>query len=154
MLAPGGADIAETADGAAPDWVEESKKKSGGLNRGKSQMKIDHRAASQQQMEDEVVEWVEATLGIKLERPVQQALRSGQILCTLLNALKPGQVKKIHAKKLAPMQRENIGWFLEGVRLFGVSESDCFMTNDLFEGTDMRQVMICLTSLHVQVEKC
>lgn len=141
-----------TSDGT-PEWVEKSK---AGLNRekNKSHMKIAHRAANVQQMEDETAEWIEATLEIKLDRPLQKALRSGQILCALLNALKPGMIKKIHAKKLAPMQRENIGWFLEGVRKFGVSESDCFMTNDLFEDSDMRQVLICLQSLHQQVEKC
>ena len=63
----------------------------------------------------QVTEWIEGVLGIKLDSPLQQALRSGQVLCSLINALKPGQIKKIHAKSLAPMQRENIGWFLEGV---------------------------------------
>lgn len=116
-------------------------------------MKIEHRSANLTRMEDEVAEWIERILPIKLERPIELQLRSGQILCALINAIKPGLIKKIHSKKLAPMQRENIGWFLEAVRQFHVSESDCFMTNDLFESADVRQVLICLSSLQKQIEK-
>jgi hypothetical protein len=46
---------------------------------------------------------------------------------------------------------ENIGWFLEKSREYGVQESDLFMTVDLFEGGNMRQVALCISALKMKL---
>ena len=55
-----------------------------------------HSADDLQEDEDEAKAWIEAVT--ELQKPddesFEQWLRSGVVLCTLLNALKPGSIKK------------------------------------------------------------
>jgi hypothetical protein len=74
-------------------------------------------------------------------------LKSGVVLCTLLNAISPGTVPKIQKSSMPFPQRENIKAFTEGARALGVPEHENFETNDLFEASNMKQVLICLLSL-------
>ena len=53
--------------------------------------------------------------------------------------------------RMAFKQMENIGWFLEKAREYGVPESDLFMTVDLFEGGNMRQVAQCINALKMKI---
>lgn len=80
-------------------------------------------------------------------------LKSGVVLCTLLNAISPGTVPKIQKSSMPFPQRENIKAFTEGARALGVPEHENFETNDLFEASNMKQVLICLLSLGRQSEK-
>ena len=57
------------------------------------------------------------------------------------------------ATRFCCRHRENIGWFLESLEAFGVSGSDYFMTNDLYEDANMKQVLFCLLSLKRKVEQ-
>ena len=50
--------------------------------------------------EREAREWIEAVLtGEKLEGTLQEALKSGVVLCNLLNTVKPDTVKPPSTKK-------------------------------------------------------
>ena len=49
--------------------------------------------------EREAREWIEAVTGEKLEGTLQEALKSGVVLCNLLNTVKPDTVKPPSTKK-------------------------------------------------------
>eukprot|EP01147_Barroeca_monosierra_P009574 gene9574-1801_t len=42
---------------------------------------------------------------------------------------------------------ENIGYFLDAAKRYGLPDSDLFITVDLFESRNMKQVVICLAAL-------
>lgn len=74
-------------------------------------------------------------------------LKSGVVLCALLNAINPGTVPKTQKSTMPFPMRENIKAFTDGARQLGVPEHENFETNDLFEASNMKQVLICLLSL-------
>eukprot|EP01044_Picomonas_judraskeda_P004067 COSAG03_NODE_350_length_8727_cov_145.845913_7_plen_889_part_00 len=98
--------------------------------------------------EEQAIEWIEDALDLPLdEAPLGDVLKSGVVLCNLVNRLSPGAVKKISGSKMPFPQRENVQAFISAVRTLGVPDRENFDTSDLFEQTGMRQVMICLRSL-------
>jgi len=72
---------------------------------------------------------------------MQEILKDGVVLCTLLNMIKPDSVKKINNTKMVFKQRENIVNYIEGCKAMGMPETDCFVTQDLFEGDNMLAVI-------------
>jgi transgelin len=79
------------------------------------------------------IDWIEAVTGEKLEGSFGTALKNGQILCKLINAIKPGSVKKIETSAMPFKQMENISNFLRACRALGVREYELFETVDLYE---------------------
>ena len=67
-----------------------------------------HSADDLQEDEDEAKAWIEAVT--ELQKPDDESfeawLRSGVVLCTLLNALKPGSIKKSR-RRPCPSSRWN-----------------------------------------------
>eukprot|EP01047_Picozoa_sp_COSAG01_P048424 COSAG01_NODE_4717_length_4795_cov_4.771295_3_plen_1114_part_01 len=133
-------------------------------------------AALQREGEGRVRAWIEAVLGVEsagfeaaeaqaeAERdgdgddgdagglPFALALRSGAVLCELMNAIQPRSIKAISSKTggsamAAGFQRENIKKFTDAARGLGVEGREIFEPNDLFERTGMKQVLICLNAL-------
>ena len=100
------------------------------------------------------------------------ALKDGAALCELINALRPGSVKKINTMK-APFkqvgrkinqngfknknlssfsfQRENIELFLKGCEAYGLKTQDLFQVNDLYEAKNVYMVVDNLHTLGGQV---
>ena len=80
-------------------------------------------------------------------------LRSGEVLCALANAIRPGSVGKVArsgqggAGAKPFRQMENIAQYLDACAAVGVPAHDLFRTVDLFEGSSMRQVVRNLHSL-------
>lgn len=91
--------------------------------------------------------WVEAVTGIQFEAGFQESLKDGVKLCKLLNTIKPDSVPKINETKMAFKQRENIVNYLEGCKKLGMRETDCFVTQDLFEGDNLIAVIDQLFTL-------
>ena len=98
-------------------------------------------------MEAEARAWIEAVTGETLEGPTQEALKSGVILCKLINTIKPGSCKE-PSKMSAPFkQMENIGNYLAACDKLGVRTAESFQTVALYENQDMLQVITQIHSL-------
>ena len=102
---------------------------------------------------EEAVAWIEAVTGEGMEGTFDEWLRSGVILCKLLNGIVPGTVKKIATSSMPFKQMENISLFIRGIKKLGVHDSDCFDTNDLYKGQDIGKVVQCVHSLGSVVQK-
>lgn len=81
------------------------------------------------------------------------ALKSGVILCKLMNALQPGSVKKISEASTAFPQMENISNFLSAAKKYGVADTNLFQTADLYDGTNIGQVVVCIDGLGRAAQK-
>lgn len=91
------------------------------------------------QKQAEAQAWVEQVTGAPFPegKSFHESLKDGQILCKLVNIIQAGTVPKIYEGDMAFKQRENIVNYLEGCKKLGMNESDCFVTQDLFEGDNM-----------------
>lgn len=116
--------------------------------------------------EDEavVVAWMTAIIGQSPAGPGRENfhawLQDGRILCSLMNALRPGSCPKVHdpsTVKLAAMRKnkemENIGMFLSAVEKYGVGRLDLFQTVDLYENQNMAQVLATMFKLSGVAQK-
>lgn len=87
-------------------------------------------------------------LGRELPGTFGDVLRSGEVLCELINKVKPGVVSKYHQNtRMAFKQMENIGWYLEACKTIGIVHMDLFMTVDLFDFANLKQVVNCVGAL-------
>ena len=97
--------------------------------------------------EAEVMAWLARRSGTDLDAADPEgALKSGEVLCLALEAVRPGLIPEIHRAKpgktlCALFQMENISHFLVAAIKLGVANDDLFDVEDLFEGEDMDAVM-------------
>jgi hypothetical protein len=109
-------------------------------------------------LEHEAHKWIEAVLGerITTEDPSQplgmdkfrEVLLDGKVLCRLVNTIKPGILtKKVNNSSMPFLRMENISNFLEACEKLGVSKTDLFQTADLFDKSNMVQVVNCIYAL-------
>ena len=64
------------------------------------------------QTQDIVKEWIENVTHEKLptDKPLQEILADGTVLCSVINALKPNTIKRYHVSpKIAALKLENAG---------------------------------------------
>ena len=73
------------------------------------------------------------------------ALKSGVILCRVLNKISPGTITTIHKSSIAYMQMENIGQYIKGCVSIGMPGQDNFDTPDLYNMKNLTQVV---TQIH------
>eukprot|EP00343_Euplotes_focardii_P006787 CAMPEP_0205823172 /NCGR_PEP_ID=MMETSP0206-20130828/15434_1 /ASSEMBLY_ACC=CAM_ASM_000279 /TAXON_ID=36767 /ORGANISM="Euplotes focardii, Strain TN1" /LENGTH=192 /DNA_ID=CAMNT_0053120103 /DNA_START=5 /DNA_END=583 /DNA_ORIENTATION=+ len=97
-------------------------------------------------LEDEVKQWIQGVTGTAINDP-EEDLKSGIVLCDLLNKIKPSTVGKVNRGRMPFLLMENINSFLLGCKALGVPDTDLFMTVDLFEGKNMNQVVQCIHAL-------
>jgi len=98
------------------------------------------------QQEAEAKEWIESVLGEKLNG-YEDALKDGQVLCRVVNKLKPGSVPKINSTGGQFKMMENINNFQKAIQEYGVPKIDVFQTVDLYEHKDIATVTSCLFAL-------
>jgi len=98
-------------------------------------------------IETEAARWIEALTGVAVADDFYGALRTGQVLCQLVNAIKPGTIGKINCTGGPFKERENISSFLKACRSLGVQEYALFSTDDLYEGNSMQSVAKCIHAL-------
>lgn len=115
--------------------------------------------------EAEIVEWIAAITGVEVPEKTgpdafQEFLKSGTLLCQLLNTLKPGSTRTPHdtsKTRLAALRKnkenENISFFLTGCEQYGLNKQDLFQTVDLVDGTNLSQVQATMYKLGGQAQK-
>merc|ERR1711920_660821 len=89
----------------------------------------------------------EALTDAKVAGNFFEALKSGVVLCQLVNRIRPGAVPKINEAGRPFKERENISNFLKACRNLGVQEYALFSTDDLFEQKNMWSVIRCIHAL-------
>jgi len=101
---------------------------------------------------EECLYWIREVLGedIKVDGSQDnfyELLKDGQVLCRLINVLKPGAIKKITVSTMAFKCMENINAFTTHAKTLGVTDSEAFQTVDLWERQNLNSVVICLQAL-------
>jgi len=84
--------------------------------------------------EQEARGWIEALTGMSLDGTLQEALKSGIVLCALASAIKPGVCKKASTMAMPFKQMENISNFLDACTKLGVGKHDLFQVGALALG--------------------
>ena len=83
--------------------------------------------------EAQVREWITAVTGETFNASFGDSLKDGRMLCTLINKIQAGSVRKVETSSMPFKQMENISNFLKACRTLGLPEYDLFETVDLFE---------------------
>ncbi|KAJ8408340.1 hypothetical protein AAFF_G00257540 [Aldrovandia affinis] len=99
------------------------------------------------QKEEELRVWIEDVTGCSIGDDFQKGLKSGVILCQLMNKLQPGSVRKVNQSAQNWHQLENLSNFIKAMTMYGLKLHDIFEANDLFESGNMTQVQSTLLSL-------
>lgn len=116
-------------------------------------MMAEGKALANAVVEQQARQWINAVRASQSQEPIQadadlaDALRSGVILCELLNAIRPEAVVKPSKFSNTVHHRENIGKFVTGCTALGVPDAESFETVDLYEGSNLPQVWRCVASL-------
>eukprot|EP00403_Amphidinium_massartii_P021192 CAMPEP_0178400772 /NCGR_PEP_ID=MMETSP0689_2-20121128/15960_1 /TAXON_ID=160604 /ORGANISM="Amphidinium massartii, Strain CS-259" /LENGTH=774 /DNA_ID=CAMNT_0020021575 /DNA_START=392 /DNA_END=2716 /DNA_ORIENTATION=+ len=97
--------------------------------------------------EKKAAAWVEEITGYHVTGNFGPSLRTGQVLCELVNRIKPGQIPKINEAGAPWKERENLNKFLAACRQLGVHEYALFSTNDLYDGKNLGAVVRCVHAL-------
>jgi len=113
-------------------------------------------AALQQIEQEEVQAWVESVLGEAFEVDhFFASLKDGQVLCRLLNALRPESVPVIRTKETQAMDflrsYENVVCFIKGCKAFGLADEQIFLWNDVIKAENLRKVVSTLLKLKAKV---
>ena len=87
-------------------------------------------------------------------KDVWVSLKSGVILCRLINKIKPKLIPKIATKRLLPLvEQSNIQLFLTACSSLGVPRDRIFLVSDLHQSKNLQAVFLCLASLAVRAVK-
>jgi hypothetical protein len=96
--------------------------------------------------------WVEEVLGTKVFQEgvtSAEALKDGIALCRLMQALRPGSLRKYNQMKGAFFQLENISMFLGAcTQHLGLAKSDLFDVRDLYDQSNFVKVLHTLELVH------
>ena len=106
--------------------------------------------------EEQAEAWVCLLADRPLEAtPLQERLKSGTLLCALLEKVKPGSIKlkvasdahlaTLNENMANAKMRENIGQYVDACAELGVAQNQLFITADLFENKNFKAV---LKSIH------
>ncbi|XP_071951561.1 uncharacterized protein [Antedon mediterranea] len=86
-------------------------------------------------LQDALVEsrrWIEAITGKKFQyKTLGRSLRNGELLCELMQCLKPGSIKKISRLPTVYAEVNNLSTFLDACEDFGLNRSQLFHSGDL-----------------------
>jgi len=100
-----------------------------------------------------VKHWLEQLTGEPFPASFAASLKSGQVLCRAVNAVRPGAIPRIETSSLSFKQMENISHFLRACRALGVKDFECFETLDLVQEKDMGLVVKCIIAFGREIKK-
>jgi hypothetical protein len=90
----------------------------------------------------EAREWLQAVVGEPFpEGTFQEALKDGTYLCKAIQQLNPEYKIKFNKLKTPFAMMENIGQFLNSCYNYGLEKNDVFQTVDLYDNTNIPQVV-------------
>jgi hypothetical protein len=114
-----------------------------------AELEIKMQAKRDLQFEKEIAVWIEKVSAQTLQYPddIAKSLKSGIVLCRLINAIQPNAIRKINTRPIALMEVENIQLYLKACWKLGVPSSDLFVSSDLFNQKDIPQVLQNVVSL-------
>mmetsp|Transcript_45633 Transcript_45633/g.105931 ORF Transcript_45633/g.105931 Transcript_45633/m.105931 type:complete len:430 (-) Transcript_45633:35-1324(-) len=147
-LKPAAASTEKTSSSPRPHYVEEQKE-AYGLD---ADLKAKMDAKYDTELENEVAAWIEAIINEPVKGNFAQALRSGEKLCNLMNAIKAGTIHKVNKAGMPFKERENISNFLKACGEFGVPNYSIFNPDDLYEEKNMGAVVNCINRLGAAVQ--
>lgn len=104
-------------------------------------------------LEDAAKKWISEVLNVPTpDVSIAAWLKSGVILCQLVNIIKPGSVNSIYDKNLSYRQMENIEHYLKACSSLGIPHMDLFETSDLFNEKNINSVInnIHVLAMHIQ----
>ena len=109
------------------------------------------------ELEDGAKKWIRQLLGdetLFTKESLQSTLKSGVILCRLINTIVPGTISKINTSSFNYSQMENIGNYLKACIALGLPKTDLFDTPDLWDKKNMNLVInnIHLLAKHVETK--
>ncbi|XP_063777083.1 LIM and calponin homology domains-containing protein 1 isoform X3 [Pseudophryne corroboree] len=91
----------------------------------------------------EAQKWIEQVTGRSFgEKDFRTGLENGILLCELLNAIKPGLIKKINRLPTPIAGLDNVTLFLRGCKELGLKESQLFDPGDLQENSNRTTVRL------------
>lgn len=105
------------------------------------------------EMSTQILEWIAEVTGESIntdgsEENFYEVLRTGALLCKLLNTISEGAVKKYNPNTTMAFKcMDNINSFLLGLDAIGVPVEDRFQTVDLWEQVNLHSVQICLQAM-------
>jgi len=102
--------------------------------------------AEDAELEDTALDWIEQMTGVELD-DIYRSLKSGVVLCKLMNVIQPGIIVKINTKELPLLHRENIQQYLDACTKLGVPSHDLFSVNDLYQRKMLPAVVTNIYSL-------
>ncbi|KAJ3437407.1 muscle-specific protein [Anaeramoeba flamelloides] len=104
------------------------------------------------ELEQQALNWI---MDITGESGLEQTadLKNGVALCELVNAIKPGSVRRVNNSKFPFKMMENINNFLLACENLGVPKYDLFMTVDLYEEKNIPLVIGSIHSLGSAAQK-
>jgi len=105
------------------------------------------------EMTEQAREWVCTIVGPLGDGTLQQELKSGVVLCNLINAIQPGCCRKPSPSAMPFKQMENISNYLAACNALGMPKHSSFQTVTLFEDQDMMQVVTNLHALGAIAQK-
>eukprot|EP00026_Physarum_polycephalum_P000387 Phypoly_transcript_00387.p1 GENE.Phypoly_transcript_00387~~Phypoly_transcript_00387.p1 ORF type:complete len:1116 (+),score=301.59 Phypoly_transcript_00387:141-3488(+) len=102
------------------------------------------------ELERGLADWVQRTTGITLEfqDDLVESLKSGVILCTLANKIRPGSIPKVNHSPNNLAQVENISVYLQACWKFGLPSSDMFVIADLHQKRNRDLVLKNICALY------
>jgi hypothetical protein len=120
------------------------------LARADAELHSKREAQRDPEFELEVAKWVERAVGEPLAdvNDLWLSLRSGVVLCNLVNKIVPNTVPRFAKTKLLPlMEMDNIQLYLKACWNLGVPSGDFFIVSDLYQNKSILQVIQNLVSL-------
>jgi transgelin len=100
------------------------------------------------ELEKIVKDWIETILGKSTfdnSQTFGDNLKSGVILCNLVNKIQPYIIKKVHDSQVAYKQIENIGNYIKACSQLGLPRQDTFDVPDLY---NEKNLTLVLESIH------